>query len=53
LGTPLRGSLKVPHKPFGEGGMPWQVPKPNPGIMILNACFEIVEVLDNGIVSFR
>jgi hypothetical protein len=23
LGTPLRGSLKVPHKPFGEGGLPW------------------------------
>ena len=22
LGTPLRGSLKVPHKPFGEGGLP-------------------------------
>jgi hypothetical protein len=35
LGTPLRGSLKVPHKPFGEGGLPWQVPKPNPG------CYDI------------
>jgi hypothetical protein len=38
LGTPLQGSLKVPHKPFGEGGLPWQVPKPNPGVMIFREC---------------
>ena len=53
LGTPLRGSLKVPHKPFGEGGLPWQVPKPNPGVMIFNECFGIVEGFDNRVVSFR
>jgi hypothetical protein len=52
FGHPLQGSLKVPHKPFGEGGLPWQVPKPNPVVKIFNVCFEIVEVFDNGIVSF-
>jgi hypothetical protein len=50
---PLRGSLKVPHKPFGEGGLSWQVPKPNPCVMIFNKCFGIVEVFDNGVVPFR
>jgi hypothetical protein len=53
LGTPLRGSLKVPHKPFGEGGLPWQVPKPNPGCYNNYACFDIVEEFDNCVVSFR
>ena len=53
LGTPLRGSLKVPHKPFGEGGLPWQVPKPNPGVMIFNECYGIMEGFDNRIISFR
>jgi hypothetical protein len=53
LGTPLQGSLKVPHKPFGEGGLPWQVSKPNPGVMIFNECLGIVEVFDNDVVSFR
>ena len=29
LGHPLRGSLKMSHKPFGEGGLHLQVPKLN------------------------
>ena len=41
LGTRLRGSLKVPHKPFGEGGLPWQVPKPNLGVMILMSVLDL------------
>jgi hypothetical protein len=53
LGTLLRGSLKVPHKPFGEGGLPWQVPKPNPGCCDNYAYFDIVEGFDNCVVSFR
>ena len=56
LSTPLQGirrSLKVPQKPFGEGGLLWQVPTPNPGVMIFNECFEIVEQFDNRVVSFR
>ena len=53
LGIPLRGSLKVPHKPFGEGGLPWLVPKPNPGIMIFNEYFGFVEEFYNRVVSFR
>ena len=39
LGIPFQGSLKIPHQPFSEDGLPWQVPKPNPGVMIFNKCF--------------
>ena len=46
LGSPLRGSLKVSHKPLGEGGVPWQVPKPNSGVMIFSECFGIVVGFD-------
>ena len=53
FGQPIGGSLKVPHKPFNEGGLPWQVPKPNPGVMIVNNCFGFVEGFDNRVISFR
>ena len=52
LGTSLRGNLKLLHKPFSEGGLPWQGPKPNPGVMIFNGCFVFVEGFDNRVVSF-
>ena len=53
LGTPLQESLKVQHKPFGEGGLPWQVPKPNLGVMIFNECSVFVKEFDNCVVFFQ
>ena len=53
LGNPLQESLKVPHKPFGEGGMPWQALNPNPSVLIFDECFGFVEGYDNRVISFR
>ena len=53
LGTPSDGAQKYHTNPFGEGGLPWQMPKPNLGVMIFNECFGFVEEFDNCIVSFR
>ena len=40
---PFRGSPKIPHKPFGEGGLHLQVPQPNPDDRCIESVLRFLE----------